>query len=94
MRWVHGCMRGARVAQLPGTAHLHPNRIPCWKGRRVEKIGYTMLNMIRSLRVRLDQHARFRRIRDEIASMPLDVALDLNIYRGDASKIARKAVWG
>ena len=53
-----------------------------------------MLNMIRSLRVRLDQHARFRRIRDEIASMPLDVALDLNIYRGDASKVARKAVWG
>jgi uncharacterized protein YjiS (DUF1127 family) len=31
--------------------------------------------------------------RNEIAQMPLDVALDLGIFRGDADKIARKAVW-
>lgn len=38
--------------------------------------------------------ALYRRTRDEIARMPLDVALDLDIYPGDAAKIARKAVWG
>ena len=42
----------------------------------------------------LRDHARYCRTRDEIARMPLDVALDLNIYPGDADRIARAAVWG
>ena len=53
-----------------------------------------MKNILEKLRSRLNDEARFRQIRDEIAHMPLDVALDLDIYRGDADKIARKAVWG
>ena len=56
--------------------------------------GKTMRNILEKLRSRLNEQARFRQIRDEIAHMPLDVALDLDIYRGDADKIARKAVWG
>ena len=53
-----------------------------------------MRNFFAKLQSRLNEQARFRQIRDEIAHMPLDVALDLDIYRGDADKIARKSVWG
>ena len=53
-----------------------------------------MKTIIAKLRSRLNEVARYRQIRDEIARMPLDVALDLDIYRGDAERIARKAVWG
>jgi uncharacterized protein YjiS (DUF1127 family) len=53
-----------------------------------------MTNLLNKLRSRLNEQARYRQIRDEIANMPLDVALDLDIYRGDADKIARRAVWG
>ena len=39
-------------------------------------------------------YAAYVRTRDEIARMPLDVALDLDIYPGDAALIARRAVYG
>lgn len=39
-------------------------------------------------------YARYRKTRDEIANLPLDVALDLDIYPGDAERIAREAVYG
>ena len=35
--------------------------------------------------------ALYRKTRDEIARMPLDMALDVGIYPGDAEEIARKA---
>jgi uncharacterized protein YjiS (DUF1127 family) len=54
----------------------------------------TMSNLVRTIRQRLEQYRRYVRTRDEIARMPLDVALDLDIYPGDAERIARKAVWG
>lgn len=53
-----------------------------------------MSSLIQRLRRRAEEIALYRRTRDEIARMPLDVALDLDIYPGDASKIARAAVWG
>lgn len=31
---------------------------------------------------------------EELRRLPLDVALDLDIYRGDAEKLARRAVYG
>lgn len=45
------------------------------------------------------QEARRRRAahvrtRNEIARMPLDMALDPDIYPGDADKIARQAAYG
>jgi uncharacterized protein YjiS (DUF1127 family) len=54
----------------------------------------TMSNLVGTIRHRLEQYRRYVRTRDEIARMPLDVALDLDIYPGDADRIARKAVWG
>lgn len=53
-----------------------------------------MTHLLDRLKKALDDQARYRRTRDEIARMPLDVALDLDIYPGDADRIARAAVWG
>jgi hypothetical protein len=42
----------------------------------------------------LDKRARYNRTRKALRSMPLDVALDLDIYPGDADRLARHAVYG
>ena len=47
-----------------------------------------------SLRERIAKRAEYRRTLRELQSLPLDVALDLDIYRGDAEKIAAQAVYG
>ena len=54
----------------------------------------TMTTLINRLKDAADKRARFLRTRDEIARMPLDVALDLDIYPGDADRIAFDAVYG
>jgi uncharacterized protein YjiS (DUF1127 family) len=46
------------------------------------------------LRTALRKRAAYKRTVAELQAMPLDVALDLDIYRGDAEKIARRAVYG
>ncbi|QYK39814.1 MAG: hypothetical protein KF887_10015 [Paracoccaceae bacterium] len=53
-----------------------------------------MTRIIEDLKTRLHDHARYLRTRDEIARLPLDVALDLDIFPGDADRIARRAVYG
>lgn len=53
-----------------------------------------MAHFMSSLRDRLQKRAAYNRTVREIRSMPLDVALDLNIYRGDAEKIATEAIYG
>ena len=53
-----------------------------------------MAHFMSSLRNRLEKRAAYHRTVDEIRRMPLDVALDLDIYRGDAEKIAYDAVYG
>ena len=42
----------------------------------------------------ISKRAAYNRTVREIRRMPLDVALDLGIYRDDAEKIAHKAVYG
>jgi hypothetical protein len=53
-----------------------------------------MTRLIEKLKTRLRQHAAYVRTRNEIARLPLDVALDLDLYPGDADRIARRAVYG
>ena len=53
-----------------------------------------MLTMFETLKKAARKRAAYVRTRDEIARMPLDVALDLNIYPGDAHRIAYQAVYG
>jgi ATP-dependent protease HslVU (ClpYQ) peptidase subunit len=40
------------------------------------------------------KRALYLQTRNEIARMPLDIALDLDIYPGDAAQIAHDAVYG
>ncbi|MBP9182345.1 MAG: hypothetical protein KBF78_04365 [Fuscovulum sp.] len=53
-----------------------------------------MLTMIETLKEAARKRAAYVRTRDEIARMPLDIALDLDIYPGDAARIAHEAVYG
>lgn len=53
-----------------------------------------MQKIIATLKSRLRDHAAYTRTRDEIARLPLDAALDLDIFPGDADRIARRAVYG
>lgn len=52
-----------------------------------------MKTLIERMTTALNNRKRYIATRNEIARMPLDAALDLGIYRGDAEKIARDAVW-
>lgn len=53
-----------------------------------------MKNLINRLKTAAARRALFVATRNEIARMPLDIALDLGLYRGDADAIARKAIYG
>ncbi|MGZ9810055.1 hypothetical protein ACXN5S_06285 [Pseudoroseicyclus sp. H15] len=46
------------------------------------------------LRTALAKRAAYSRTVTEIRSLPLDIALDLDLYPGDAKRIARQAVYG
>ncbi|WP_022703495.1 hypothetical protein [Pseudorhodobacter ferrugineus] len=52
-----------------------------------------MKTLINKLQTALKNRARYIATRNEIAHLPLDVALDLGLFRGDADRIAQKAVW-
>lgn len=52
-----------------------------------------MKNLISRFKTALRNRARYIATRNEIARLPLDVALDLGMFRGDADRIARKVVW-
>jgi hypothetical protein len=52
------------------------------------------MKVLKNLREAARKAAQYRQIVSEIENMPLEVALDVNIYRGDAHKIARQAVYG
>ena len=53
-----------------------------------------MTSMLTVLRARARRRADDKRTRDQIARLPLDVALDLDIHRDDADRIAQRAVYG
>ncbi len=53
-----------------------------------------MKTLFTRLRAYAAQHATYRRIRDEIASLSHAESLDLGIFPADAHRMAHKAVWG
>ncbi len=59
--------------------------------REVEDI---MKNFLANYRALSAERAKYRRIRDEIASLPRAVAIDLGIFPQDAERLAYEAVWG
>lgn len=50
--------------------------------------------LISNLRDRLHKRAIYRRTLNELRAMPLDIALDLDIQKADAHRIAAQAVYG
>jgi uncharacterized protein YjiS (DUF1127 family) len=53
-----------------------------------------MMTLFSTIREALSKHAAYVRTRNEIREMPLSIALDLGIYRGDADVMARAAIYG
>jgi hypothetical protein len=53
-----------------------------------------MMTVIAQLKSAATRRAAYYRTIHEIETMPLDVALDLDIHREDARRIARAAVYG
>ena len=53
-----------------------------------------MSTLFNTLQTRLKQRAAYLRTKSELESMPLNVAIDLDIYKPDAAKLAAKAVYG
>ncbi|MGL4312037.1 MAG: hypothetical protein ACRCSU_16275 [Paracoccaceae bacterium] len=52
------------------------------------------MNVIERIRIAARNRAAYRRTVAALRSMPLDIALDLDIERDDAALIARRAVYG
>ena len=52
------------------------------------------MNMITSVRERLNRRIAYNRTLSELSALPLDSRLDLDIYEGDIRKIAHHAVYG
>lgn len=53
-----------------------------------------MTSIVSRMRDSFARRAAYHRTVAALTAMPLDTALDLDIYRGDARKIARDAVYG
>lgn len=53
-----------------------------------------MTSIVAELKTAAHKRAAYKRTVHELEAMPLDTALDLEIYREDAAQIARRAVYG
>jgi len=53
-----------------------------------------MTDLIARIRRTAERRARYARTVNELRAMPLDVALDLDLYKPDAERLARDAVYG
>ena len=53
-----------------------------------------MTNILTKLREAAQKRAQYHRTVAEIERMPLEIALDLDIFPGDAHRIAQQAVYG
>lgn len=53
-----------------------------------------MSTLLTTLQIRLKQRAAYLRTKAELENMPLEVAIDLDLYKPDAARIASEAVYG
>ncbi|NNF25169.1 MAG: hypothetical protein HKN63_10265 [Rhodobacteraceae bacterium] len=53
-----------------------------------------MTSIVAELKTAAQKRAAYTRTVHELQSMPLNTALDLGIFREDAAKIAKRAVYG
>ncbi|WP_438956121.1 hypothetical protein [Cognatiyoonia sp.] len=52
------------------------------------------MSVLKTVQTALQKRATYLRTKAELERMPLDIALDLDIYKGDGAKIASRAVYG
>ncbi len=52
------------------------------------------MNVLNSVRTAVQKRVAFSRLKHELASMPLETAIDLGMFREDAGKVASKAIYG
>ena len=52
------------------------------------------MTLLKLVRESLEKRSAYQRTKADIEKMPLEVALDLGIFREDAARIAAKAVYG
>jgi uncharacterized protein YjiS (DUF1127 family) len=94
MRCGHGRYRYHRGCAAPQHSYLggEPRHHGQQNGQRKKETAMTAFT---ALRRTLAKHAEYLRVKREIEALPVELAVeDLGIYPGDASKIARKAVYG
>lgn len=51
----------------------------------------TVLNTVRTA---IQKRVAYTLLKHELASMPVETAIDLGMFREDASKVAAKAIYG
>jgi hypothetical protein len=92
MRFTHS--RSAALAVVG--ANAFPTYWSCEEDKQTPAVKKDdkMITVFDMLKTAARNYAAFRQTRDEIANLPLDVALDIGIYPGDADRIAREAVYG
>jgi hypothetical protein len=72
-----------------------PIFLPCGEEKQTpQRCKGKMMKVISYLKDAIEKRAAYLHTKAEIENMPLDMALDLDIYRGDADRIARLAVYG
>ncbi|MFN3662300.1 hypothetical protein [Yoonia sp.] len=52
------------------------------------------MKVLTKVRSAVQKRAAYIRLKNEIANMPQDVAIDVGLFREDAAKIASKAIYG
>lgn len=82
------------VGAAMGTHMLQVRKGSAIRADQRRSKGNTMKTLIARLQDAAAKRALYRRIRDEIASLPRAAALDMGIFPGDAEAMAHKAVWG
>lgn len=53
-----------------------------------------MSTLIHQIQDRISKRIRYAKTVSELRNLPIDTALDLDLYHGDAEKIAAQAVYG
>ncbi|MEL6682767.1 MAG: hypothetical protein AAFQ09_08985 [Pseudomonadota bacterium] len=52
------------------------------------------MSVLTTVRTAIEKRAAYNRLRHELASMPVETAIDLGMFREDADKIATKVIYG
>ena len=52
------------------------------------------MTVLTNVRNAIEKRVAYNRLTNELASLPLETAIDLGMFREDAGKIAAKAIYG